>query len=113
MKRAYPFVIAALALFFQAVAIGFMHGVARVVYAHPPYSGESWEWTVSMTGLVLCAGISTALGGLGIYALLTRARLATAVALIVPCCIPALIGGAVYAYAVLVFLTVVYREWDV
>jgi hypothetical protein len=84
-----------------------MHVVARTVYAKPTYSGESWELMVSLLGLGLCAGISILLGCLGVYTLLTRSRLAVAVTLIVFCCIPALIGGAVYAYAVLVFLTLV------
>ena len=95
------------ALLFQAAAIGFIHLVAQTAYANPPYSGEWWEWSISLLGLAACSGISMGLGCLGIYALLTRSRLPIALALIASCCLPALIGGAVYAYAVLVFLTLV------
>ena len=107
MKKRWHPLIAVSALLFQAAAIGFMHVVAQTVYAKPPYSGESWEWTISLLGLASCAVISMLLGCLGVYTLLTQSRLAVALTLIGLCCIPALIGGAVYAYAVLVFLTLV------
>ena len=107
MRKRWHLLIAVFALLFQVAAIAFMRGVAQTVYANPPYSGESWEWTVSVAGLAVCAGISMLFGCLGVYALLTRSRLAVAMTLIVLCCIPALIGGAVYAYAMLVFLTLV------
>jgi hypothetical protein len=107
MRKRWHLLIAAFALLFQAAAIAFMHVVAQMVYASPPYTGESWEWTASLVGLATCAGISMLLGCLGVCALLTRSRLAVAIALIVLCCIPALIGGAVYAYATLVFLALV------
>jgi hypothetical protein len=107
MRKRWHLLIAAFALVFQAAAIAFMHVVAQTVYANPPYSGESWEWTASLVGLAACAGISMLLGSWGVYALLTRSRLAVAITLIVSCCIPALIGGAVFAYAVFVFLTLV------
>jgi hypothetical protein len=99
--------MAVLALLFQAAAIAFTHVVAQMVYAKPPYSGESWEWAASLVGLAVCAGISVLLGCLGVYGLLTRSRLAVAITLIVVCCVPALIGGALYANAVFVFLTLV------
>jgi hypothetical protein len=107
MRKQWHVLLAVSGLLFQAVAIAFMHGIAQTVYENPPYSGESWGWMVSVMGLALCAGISTLLGGSGAYALLTRSRLAVAIALIVLCCIPALIGGAVYGYGLLVFLTLV------
>jgi len=107
MRKQWPLLIAVFALLFQAAAIAFMHAVAQTVYANPPYSSESWAWTVSLVGLALCSGISMLLGCLGVYVLLTRSRLAVAMTLIVLCCIPALIGSAVYAYAVLVFLALV------
>ena len=107
MRKRWHLLIAFSALLFQVVAIAFIHLVAQSVYASTPYSGESWEWMVSLVGLAVCAGISMLLGCLGAYALLTRSRLAVAITLIVFCCMPALIGGAVYAYAVLVYLTLV------
>ena len=107
MSERWHVLIAVSGLLFQAAAIAFMHLVARTVYANPPYSGESWEWTTSLVGLVACAGISMLLGCLGVYALLTRSRPGVAITLIVLCCIPALIGAAVYTYAALVFLTLV------
>ena len=107
MRRRWHVLIAVSGLLFQAAAIAFMHLVARTVYANPPYSGELWEWATSLVGLAACAGISMLLGSLGAYALLTRSRLGVAIPLIVLCCLPAMIGGAIYAYATLVFLTVV------
>ncbi len=107
MRKRWHLLIAVSGLLFQAVAIAFMHVVARTVYANPPYSGESWEWTATLVGLAVCAGISLLLGCLGVYGLLTRSRPAVAITLIVLCCVPALIGGTLYAYAVLVFLTLV------
>jgi hypothetical protein len=80
-------------------------GNALERYAKSPYSGEWWEWTASLVGLAVCAGISMLLGCLGVYGLLTRSRLAVAITLILLCCIPALIGGALYGYALFVFLT--------
>jgi hypothetical protein len=107
MRKRRHVLIAVSGLLFQAAAIAFMHLVARTVYANPPYLGESWEWTTSLAGLAACAGISMLLGCLGVYALLTRSRPGAAITLIVLCCIPALIGAAVYTYATLVFLTLV------
>jgi len=107
MSKRWHLLLAMSALLSQAVAIAFLHLLGRVVYANPPYSGESWEWTTSLVGLVVCAGIGMLLGGLGVYALLTRSRLGVAIPLIVLCCLPAMIGGAIYTYAVLVFLTLV------
>ena len=107
MRKRWHLVISVFTLLFQVAAIAFMHVVAQTVYANPPYSGESWEWTVSVAELAACAGISMLLGCLGVYALLTRSRLAVAITMIVLCCIPALIGGAIYAYAMFVFLTLV------
>ena len=107
MRSRWHLLISVSALLFQAAAIAFMHVVAQTVYADPPYSGESWEWTASLVGLAVCAGISLLLGCLGVYALLIRSPLVVAIPLIVVCCLPAMIGGAIYAYAALVFLTVV------
>jgi hypothetical protein len=107
MKPRWLLLIPVSALLFQAAPTAFIHLVARTVYAHPPYSGESWEWTASLVGLAACAGISILLGCLGVFTLLTRSRPGVAITMIVLCCIPALIGGAVYTYATLVFLTLV------
>ena len=107
MRRRWHVLIAVSGLLFQAVAITFMHLVARTVYANAPYSGESWEWTTSLVGLAACAGISMLLGCLGVYTLLTRSSPGVAITLIVLCCVPALIGAAVYTYATLVFLALV------
>ena len=107
MRERWHVLIAVAGLLFQAAAVAFMHLVARTVYAHPPYSGESWQCTATLVGLAASAGISLLLGGWGVYWLLTRSRPGVATALIVSCCIPALIGGAVYTYATLVFLTLV------
>jgi hypothetical protein len=105
MRERWHLLIAPIALLFQAAAVTFMHVLAQAVYAKPPYSGESWEWTTTVLGLAVCSGASMLLGCIGVYGLLTRSRLAVAICLIVLCCIPALFGGALYAYALFVFLT--------
>lgn len=107
MRKRWHLLIAVSGLLFQGVAIALMHVVAWAVYANPPYSGESWEWTVTLVGLAVCAGISLLLGCLGVYGLLTRSSPAVTCTLIALCCVPALVGGTLYAYAVLVFLTLV------
>lgn len=107
MTRPWPFFVAACALLFQPVPIVFIRVAARMAYGPWPRLPESSVWGISMLGLALCAGTSLLLGCAGTYALLTRYRPAVAIALILACCVPALIGGAVYLRAVLVFLTVV------
>jgi hypothetical protein len=100
-------IVPACALAFQVVPILFMRVIAWMAYAQPRRLPESWEWTVSMAGLALCAGASILLGSLGAYLLVTRSRRIVAAVMIALCCVPGLVGGAVYFYAVLVFLAVV------
>ena len=107
MRRRLHLLLPACALLFQVVPILFIRNVAWLTYGEPHCLPESSVWSVSLLGLALCAVTSTMLGGLGTYVLLTRSCVTTAVALIVLCCLPALIAGAVYLHAVLVFLTVV------
>jgi hypothetical protein len=107
MRERWHLLIPACGLLFQASVVASMHLAARAVYAKPPYSGESWEWTATVVGLAACAVVSLLLGCAGVYGLLTRSRPVVAMALIVSCCVPALIGGALCAYALFVFLTLV------
>ncbi len=76
--------------------------------------GVAWERPLSLAGVALCAAVSLALGNLGVYLVLTRAwkppeertplrNVAVIVALL--CCVPALLGGATYLHALLLFLT--------
>lgn len=107
MKGKWHLLIPVFAMFFQPVPILFLRAVPRMVYAEPRWLPESWEWTVSLLGLAVCAGVSMLLGSLGMYTLLTRSRLITAIVLIALFCLPALMAGVVYLYALLVFLTLV------
>ncbi|MCX7015071.1 MAG: hypothetical protein NTW86_21390 [Candidatus Sumerlaeota bacterium] len=68
---------------------------------------ETWLRPVSFLALGLSAGVSWALGIAGVHLLLTRSRPWVAAPLIVVCCMPALVGGAVYLHGLLVFLAVV------
>ena len=107
MKHKWHLLVPVCALLFQPVPILFIRIIAWTAYGESRWLPESWVWTVSLLGLSLCATASMVLGSLGVYALLTRSRPVIAIVLIVLCCIPALIGGAVYLRAVLVFLTLV------
>lgn len=107
MKGRWHLLIPVIALLFQVVPPVFLRVVPAIAYAEPQCMAESWERPVSLLGLAFCAGVSLLLGNLGVYELLTRSRLRTAIVLIVVCCIPALIGGALYGHALLVFLTLV------
>ena len=106
MKRRH-LLIPLFALLFQLVPPLFFWAVSTMAYAEPRRLPESWERPVSLLGLGFCAGISFLLGSAGVYGLLTRSRLGTAVVLIAVCCAPALIGGALYLQALLAFLTIV------
>jgi hypothetical protein len=66
---------------------------------------DAGERSATLLTLGLSAGVSLFLGSLGVYLLLIRARPVTALLLIVICCVPALLAGALYLHALLVFLT--------
>jgi len=95
------------ALLFQLVPPLFFWTVSTMTYAEPQRLPASWERSASLLGLGFCAGVSFLLGSIGVYGLLTRSRLGTAIVLIALCCTPALIGGAFYLHALLAFLTLV------
>ncbi|HNR31747.1 MAG TPA: hypothetical protein PKI11_12740 [Candidatus Hydrogenedentes bacterium] len=95
------------ALLFQALPIVLIRLLASATYGKQRLLPEVWEWPASLFVIAACAAISILLGGGGVYLLLTRARLRTAIPLIALCCVPALIGGAVYLHATLIFLTLV------
>jgi len=94
-----------LALLFQAVPPLLLWAIATAAFAEPSRLSPGGERLLSLLTLLLSAGISLLLGSLGAYRLLTRARPVVALLLIVFCCLPALLGGAVYLHALLVFLT--------
>jgi hypothetical protein len=97
-------VIPVLALLFQLVAPVLLWAVSTAAYTEPRWLSESWERPVSLIVLGFSAGVSLLLGSIGVYGLLTRARLTVAVLLILVCCIPALCGGAIYLHGLVVFL---------
>jgi hypothetical protein len=98
-------VIPALALLFQltpAVIIGI---IAKSAYGQPQWLPETWERPISLLVLGYSAAISWLLGSIGAYRLLAHCRPRIALLLIIVCCVPALLAGAVYLRALLVFLT--------
>lgn len=98
--------VPAAALLFQTVPVAFMRIVAWMAYGPLPCIPPSLTWPVSIAGLAVCAGVSLFLGSLGAYLALTRSGPKTAAGMITVCCLPSLAGGAVYLYAVLIFLTI-------
>jgi hypothetical protein len=97
-------VIPVLALLFQLVPPALLWAVSTAAYAQPRRLSESWERPVSLVVLGFSAGVSLLLGSIGVYRFLTRARPTLAMLLILVCCLPALLGGAVYLHGLLVFL---------
>jgi hypothetical protein len=97
-------VIPVLALLFQLVPPALLWGVSTAAYAEPQRLSQSWERPVSLLVLGFSGAVSLVLGSMGVYGLLRRARPSIAVLLILLCCVPALLGGAVYLHGLLVFL---------
>jgi hypothetical protein len=100
-------VVAVLALASQLVAPASLWLLSVLAYGQPRYLDEAWERPVSLAVLGGCAGVSLALGVGGAYGLLSRSRPWVAAVLLLTCCVPALLGGAVYLHALLLFLTAV------
>ena len=103
-RKGRHLVVPVLALLFQLVPPALLWAVSGATYGEPRRLAESWERPVSLLVLAFSAGVSLLLGSLGVYGLLLRARPSVAVLLIVVCCMPALLGGAVYLHGLLVFL---------
>ena len=103
-KGRWHLVIPMLALLFQLVPPVLLWAVSTAAYTEPPRLSESWERPVSLLALGFSASLSLLLGSIGMYGLLTRARPTIAMLLILACCMPALLGGAVYLHGLLVFL---------
>lgn len=105
MKRRWHVLLPVAGLVFQIVPILFVNAVAVMSYRGHRIIPEAFERPVSLLGLACFAGICFFCSSVGAYGLLTRSRLAVAVPMIAVCCVPAAIGGAVYLYVLLVFLT--------
>jgi hypothetical protein len=95
------------ALVFQLVPPLLLVLIARGAYGEWRWLPEGWERPVSLATLGGSALVSWLLGSVSVYGLLTRARARVAVPLVACCCVPALLGGAVYLHGLLVFLAVV------
>jgi len=106
-KSSWYLVLPVLALLFQLIPPLLLVMIARGAYGESRWLSEEWERPVSLVTLGLSALISWLLGSVSVYGLLTRARTRVAVPLIVFCCVPALLGGAVYLHGLLMFLAVV------
>jgi hypothetical protein len=105
--RWWHWLIPPAALLFQALPPLFIRYLPGLFYGEAPLLGEAWERPVSLAGIALCAAVSLALGNASVYLLLTRARKLVAAPLILCCALPALIGGATYLHALLIFLAVI------
>jgi hypothetical protein len=99
--------IAALATAFQAVPPALLAALSHAAYGAPDSATARLERPLSLLILGLSGAISLALGAFGAYLLLRFTRPFVAIPLIVVCCLPALLAGALYLYALLVFLTAV------
>ncbi|HPO14867.1 MAG TPA: hypothetical protein PLI09_15605 [Candidatus Hydrogenedentes bacterium] len=105
MKGKWHFLYPIFALFLQPLPILFIQNMGSWTFEQPQWLPESWVWPVSILGLFVSTVMSFGLACLGTYTLLTRSRLIIAIIMIVLFCIPAFLAGAVYLYALLVFLT--------
>lgn len=103
-KSRWHLVVPALALGFQLVPPLLLWAISTSAYAEPILLSEALERTLTLLALGLSAGVSLSLGSVGVYGLLIRARPGIAVLLILVCCMPALLGGAVYLHGLLIFL---------
>lgn len=105
MKGKWHFLYPILALFLQPLPILFIQRAGALTFEQPQGIPESWVWPWAILGLIFSTVMSFGLACQGTYALLTRSRLITAIIMIILFCMPAFIAGAVYLYALLVFLT--------
>ena len=78
--------------------------LAVAAHAETPRLPEACVQPLSMLTLAFAAGASWTLGIAGAYGLLTRARPTVAAGMILFCCLPAILAGAVYLHAWLVFM---------
>ena len=106
-KDRWHLVIPVFALLFQLVPPLLVWAICTAAHGEPRYLAESWEQPLSLLTLGFSAGLSILLGSVSVYGLLSRGRPGIAVALILVCCIPAFLGGAVYLHGLMVFLTFV------
>lgn len=104
MKSRWHILIPVSVLLFQIVPPLLLWAIAGASYGGAGNWLHAWERPVSLLVLAFSAAVSLSLGTLGAYGLLVRARTGTAVLLIAGCCLPALLGGAVYLHGLLVFL---------
>ena len=106
-ERRWHLIVPVLALLSQLVAPLLLWALAAACYGETRALPEAWERPVSLGALALFAAAGLLLGGGGAYAAMTRCRPGAALLLIGLCCAPALLGGALYLHALLVFLPVV------
>ena len=105
MRRWWHFVVPAAGLVLQLIPPFFFLAMGSATYGASGFLPENLGAGLSLLGLTMFALLSIAAGVCGLYGLLTRVRPAVAVPLVVICSVPALIGGAIYLHALLVFLT--------
>ncbi len=105
MKGKVHLLLPAAAVLFQAVPPLFLRYMSAITYGPSHAAHAAWERPLSLLGMAGCAALSLFLGAAGAYFLLTRSRRFVAAPLILCCCFPALLAGAGYLHALLVFLT--------
>jgi hypothetical protein len=106
-NRRWYLILPVIALVFQIVPPLLIWVIANASYTEPRSLSQAWEDTVTPMALGMFAGAGILLGSFGAYGLLTRANPRTAVLMILFCCFPALLGGALYLHALLIFLTLI------
>lgn len=103
-RRRWHLVLPVLALLFQALPPLAIWAVASGAYSEPPQLSEAWERRWSLLVLAASAAGGLLLGSFSVFGLLRHSRPRVAVPLLLLCCLPALLGGAVYLHALLIFL---------
>lgn len=107
MKRDAHYLVSAAAFLNIPITIAFVNLTAWLAYKDNPWLSESGSWLISIVGLAFFGVAGMALGAYGAYLLLTRTPRNVAVPIVVLSCFPAMVAGAVYFRAMLVFLAIV------
>lgn len=100
----HPPRVALSGLLFQAFPPFFILLIANATFARGHWVSEASERPVTLTFLTVTSCISLGLGGFGTFLCLSRLNWWRALLWIALGCFPALVGGVLYLYALLIFL---------
>lgn len=104
IRERFHILLTIAALAFQVIPPILLLALANGFYGESPCLPISWERPLSLGCIALFALVSFILSLWGTYGLLTHQRLRTAIPFILFCSFPAMLGGATYLHALLVFL---------